>query len=134
MSETVPSAPKTKISDLKRRALLDAAMTEFESRGLDGASLRSIAATAGVTTGAIYSMFGGKSDLYAALLFESLDRLEAYVRAAAQAQSDPLEAVARACLDGAPEAVLRGVVEGRADPVWVARLKRRLGLEPDLDA
>ena len=86
---------KTKIADIKRRAILDAAMQEFEAKGPDKASLRAIASAAGMTTGAIYSMFGGKDDLYAALLLESLERLETYVAdkvAQAKSPKDALRA------------------------------------------
>ncbi len=72
-------------ANLKRRAILDAAMAEFRAKGPDKASLRAIASAAGATTGAIYSMFEGKDDLYAALLAESLDRLKATVATRATA-------------------------------------------------
>ncbi|SDI45812.1 TetR/AcrR family transcriptional regulator [Lutimaribacter saemankumensis] len=68
-----------KFADMKRRAILDAATAEFEAKGPDNASMRAIASGAGVTTGAIYSMFEGKEDLYSALLLESLERLEVHV-------------------------------------------------------
>lgn len=84
---------KTKLADIKRRAILDAAMQEFESKGPDKASLRAIASTAGMTTGAIYSMFGGKDDLYAALLLESLERLESHVAQQVAQATNPKEAL-----------------------------------------
>lgn len=70
-----------RFTEIKRRAILDAASAEFEAKGPGKASMRAIASAAGMTTGAIYSMFDGKDDLYAALLLESLDRLEAFVAA-----------------------------------------------------
>ncbi|MFM9917423.1 MAG: TetR/AcrR family transcriptional regulator, partial [Rhizobacter sp.] len=47
-----------------------------------GASLREIAKRAGYTPGAIYSYFSSKEEVYAALLGESLERLNARVGAA----------------------------------------------------
>ncbi len=85
----------TSFADLKRRAILDAAMAEFEAKGPEKASLRAIAAAAGATTGAIYSMFDGKADLYAALLAESLERLRQFVSdrtAAAEGDADKVRA------------------------------------------
>jgi len=82
-----------KFTDLKRRAILDAAMAEFEAKGPANASMRAIASGAGVTTGAIYSMFDGKDDLYAALLLESLERLEARVADQVASASSPEDAV-----------------------------------------
>ena len=82
-----------KFTEFKRRAILDAATAEFSAKGLDKASMRSIASTAGMTTGAIYTMFDGKEDIYAALLSESLSRLHAYVTEKTAAAGTPKEAV-----------------------------------------
>ena len=51
-----------------RTALLDAAERLWAERGIHSASLDDIAATAGLTKGAIYSNFTGKTDLLLALL------------------------------------------------------------------
>jgi AcrR family transcriptional regulator len=62
--------------------VLDAARAAFFELGLDGASIREIAQRAGYTPGAIYSYFANKEEVYAALLGESLERLNAQVAAA----------------------------------------------------
>ena len=49
--------------------------------------MRSIALRAGCTTGAIYPQFESKERVYAALLAQSLERLDAVVHAAVQAAS-----------------------------------------------
>src|SRR3954466_13368507 len=51
-----------------RTALLDAAQRLWAERGIHGASLDDIAASAGLTKGAVYSNFTGKTDLLLALL------------------------------------------------------------------
>jgi AcrR family transcriptional regulator len=51
-----------------RAALLDAAERLWAERGIRGASLDDIAGTAGLTKGAVYSNFTGKTDLLLALL------------------------------------------------------------------
>lgn len=51
-----------------RTALLDAAERLWAQRGIRGASLDEIAAQAGMTKGAVYSNFAGKTDLILALL------------------------------------------------------------------
>ncbi len=51
-----------------RAALLDAAERLWGERGIHGASLDDIAAAAGLTKGAVYSNFSGKTDLLLALL------------------------------------------------------------------
>jgi AcrR family transcriptional regulator len=51
-----------------RTALLDAAERLWAERGIHGASLDEIATAAGLTKGAVYSNFAGKTDLLLALL------------------------------------------------------------------
>jgi AcrR family transcriptional regulator len=55
---------------LTRTRLLEAASRVFARRGFHGASLDEIAREAGATTGAIYSNFAGKEDLFLALFEE----------------------------------------------------------------
>jgi AcrR family transcriptional regulator len=54
--------------DRTRQRLLDAARSVFLRRGFHAASLAEIAAEAGYTTGAVYSNFGGKDELFLAML------------------------------------------------------------------
>ena len=63
------------LRDARRQVIIDAARRVFERAGLEGASIRMIAAEAGCTTGAIYPWFAGKEEVYAAILAGSLDRL-----------------------------------------------------------
>src|SRR5262245_50381107 len=63
------------VSDLKRRMILDAARKVFETDGLDGASLRAIAAAAGYTPAALYFHFDSKEAIYAEVLQSSLAEL-----------------------------------------------------------
>jgi AcrR family transcriptional regulator len=71
-----------------RGDLLDAARTVFERRGFHRATLEEISAEAGYTTGAVYSAFGGKDDLFLAVLDDQIDRrLRLYVDAALDAGS-----------------------------------------------
>ncbi|MFI7600846.1 TetR family transcriptional regulator [Actinoplanes sp. NPDC049681] len=56
-----------------RERLLDSAETLFGDRGIHRTTLDDIAAAAGLTKGAIYANFGGKTDLIAALLQRKLD-------------------------------------------------------------
>jgi AcrR family transcriptional regulator len=56
---------------LTRRRLLDAAQAVFAKRGFHGASVEEIAREAGATTGALYSNFAGKADLFLELFEES---------------------------------------------------------------
>lgn len=85
------------VSDLKRELILDAARKVFEAEGLDGASLRAIAAGAGYTPAALYFHFESKEAIYAEVLRDSLTNLgQAVSRAAsrAKAPADQLRAAA----------------------------------------
>jgi AcrR family transcriptional regulator len=57
---------------LTRRRLLDAAEAVFARNGFYGASVEEIAREAGATTGAVYSNFAGKEDLFLALFEERI--------------------------------------------------------------
>ncbi len=79
------------LRDVRRGLLVDAAKTVFKAVGLEGASMRSIAAEAGCSTGAIYPYFQGKEELYAAVLTSTLEALKAEVTQAVST-SPPHEA------------------------------------------
>ena len=76
------------VSDLKRGLILDAARKVFEAEGLDGASLRAIAAAAGYTPAALYFHFESKEAIYAEVLRGSLANLgQAVERAISRAKT-----------------------------------------------
>jgi AcrR family transcriptional regulator len=70
------------VAQVRRELIMEAARGAFFELGLDGASLREIAKRAGYSPGALYSYFASKEEIYAALLGESLDRLNRQVEAA----------------------------------------------------
>src|SRR5438067_7978208 len=72
-----------------RRRLLAAAREVFGRRGFYDASLEEIADAAGYTTGAVYSNFAGKEELFLALLDDTTARhVDMYERVMADA-NDP---------------------------------------------
>ena len=79
-------------TEARREHVLEAARSAFFELGLEGASLREIAKRAGYTPGALYSYFDSKEQVYAALLGESLERLNQCV---AQACPQPTRAPRR---------------------------------------
>ena len=87
------------VGELKRELILDAARKVFEADGLDGASLRAIAAGAGYTPAALYFHFESKEAIYAEVLRGSLTNLGRAVSRAvsrAKAPADQLRAAATA--------------------------------------
>lgn len=81
MDNVVDPASVPTPQQARRDAVLKAARKVFETRGLDGASMRLIARAAGCTTGSIYPYFKGKEEIYAEVLSRSLDDYEKYVLA-----------------------------------------------------
>ena len=68
---TAPAATRMTREQSKantRERLLDAARSVFASRGFRGASVEEIASEAGFSTGALYSNFDGKEDLFLVLM------------------------------------------------------------------
>jgi AcrR family transcriptional regulator len=63
------------VSEHKRGLILGAARDVFEAEGLEGASLRAIAARAGYTPAALYFHFDSKEAIYAEVLQASLASL-----------------------------------------------------------
>lgn len=87
--------------DYRRAAIFAAARQVFAERGIDGASLRIIAAAAGYTPGAVYSYYASKEELYADVLRDSLARLARALEetaASASGNAARLRAVAHAAL------------------------------------
>ncbi len=59
----------------KRDQLIKAARDEFIKKGYSKASLRTICAKAGVTTGALYFFFENKAELFSAVVDPASDEL-----------------------------------------------------------
>ncbi len=76
---TTTGRRKRAVTELKRGLILDAARAIFERDGLDGASLRAIAAQAGYTPAALYFHFESKEALYAEVLGQSIHALKRVV-------------------------------------------------------
>jgi AcrR family transcriptional regulator len=75
--------------DRTRTELLAAAGRVFARRGYHGATLGEIAAEAGYTTGAVYSNFRGKEELFLALNDQELEKRLVDYRAVADASASP---------------------------------------------
>jgi len=65
-----PAEEPKRGKDETRHALIEAAKELFAENGYRGTSVRRLASAAGVTTGAFYSNFRGKRDIYIAILEE----------------------------------------------------------------
>jgi AcrR family transcriptional regulator len=91
----MPAAAKAKkgraeaVNGLKRGLILEAARRVFERDGLEGASLRGIAAEAGYTPAALYFHFDSKEAIYAEVLEASLSQLQEAVAFAVEHGGPP---------------------------------------------
>ncbi len=79
--------------DLTRR-LVDEAGRLLLEHGVDGLSLRKLATAAGTSTMSVYTRFGGKQQLLAAMYRQGFDRLGATLNDAARTSGDPLHVLA----------------------------------------
>jgi TetR/AcrR family transcriptional regulator of autoinduction and epiphytic fitness len=65
-----PAQAPTRLTDRKREAILQAAITEFRANGFDATSMDKIAASAEVSKRTVYNHFPSKDDLFAAILLQ----------------------------------------------------------------
>lgn len=79
-----------------RELLLDAASTVFARHGYHEASVEEIASEAGFSTGAVYSNFAGKEELFLALADREVEKQIAEIRAVAESVEAGGEAAAEA--------------------------------------
>lgn len=74
-----------------RERLLIAARSVFARNGYHGASVDEVASEAGFSTGALYSNFGGKEDLFLALMEREIEAHAREISAAVQARHSVAE-------------------------------------------
>ncbi len=79
-----------------RKSLLDAAKRLFMQRGYEGATVREIAAAAGLSTGAVFASFADKSDLFNEVLLVDLQEQVEQMRDAGAGPGSTSERLTRA--------------------------------------
>jgi AcrR family transcriptional regulator len=106
MSSRLSRAEQT---ERNRAALLASARRVFLERGYHGASVNQIADAAGFSTGVVYSQFGGKADLFLALL-------EARISERAAGNARTVEGLAGDA--GLSKLLAHAASVDRAEPEW----------------
>jgi AcrR family transcriptional regulator len=134
---------RTESQQRTRDDLLGAAVRVFARRGFRAARLEEVATEAGYTTGAVYSNFGGKDDLFLAAFEREIARHVAEVDAAVEDAADGAERTRAAAdqwiayLDAAPE-MFPLFVEywsyAMRDPAHRPRFQERFGAFRDATA
>src|SRR3954447_16599249 len=83
--EAVVKVPtrRTLAKQQTRAKVLAAARRLFSEEGYEGATIRDIAAAAGMSTGAVFANFSDKSDLFREIMISDLEQLVGQMRDAA---------------------------------------------------
>jgi AcrR family transcriptional regulator len=134
-----PPAPVQRISGEMRKAdLLDAALNVFAEKGYDGASLRAIAAQAGVDAALVVHFFGSKAGLLTASVQWPFDPAAEIARVLAAGRPHAGEALARLFVStwdelGRRNPILTLLRSATTEPAAAALMREflsRLFLEP----
>ena len=124
--EAIRRAPRI---DSRRQNVLDAAARLFGRNGFAGATVRDIAAAAGMLPGSIYYHFPSKEDLLVAVYEEGVDRIVRTVEKAINRRRAPwkrLEAACRAHLESVLDRSDYALVVVRVHPGDVPAATSRL--------
>ena len=89
----VPEPPRQRDAERTRAEILDVATKEFADRGYAGARVDEIAAKTSTTKRMIYYYFGGKEQLYVAVLERSYSRIRGLEQQLDVEHLDPVEAI-----------------------------------------
>ncbi|MCW8863067.1 MAG: CerR family C-terminal domain-containing protein [Rhodospirillales bacterium] len=91
-AENPPTSAPLSRSDLTRKRLLESALDLFAAKGFDGVTTRELCAEASVNVAAIAYHFGGKKELYHALVRQMLVKSEPLVAPAIAALREGIRA------------------------------------------
>lgn len=118
-TESSKTSPKAEVTE---RRILDAALDLFQTRGFEEATMRHIAAAAGVATGAAYYYYPSKEAIVLAFYERSCAEMQPQIEEATAKSAGHLEARLRALIDAKLEyfspyrGVLRALLKNGADP------------------
>ncbi|HEX4035345.1 MAG TPA: TetR family transcriptional regulator [Solirubrobacteraceae bacterium] len=127
MSSAAPRTPRRRDADVSRGAILDAAEHLFSQFGYERATLSEISRLAGVSTGLPTYFFGGKDNLYRAVLGRLIVEREARLEPLAERAVRSFESTGerRAAL----ELLISGYVDFLRERLALVRLMGREALD-----
>lgn len=118
-----------------RQKVLEAARTLFAERGYEPATIRDIAKTAGMSTGAVFANFQDKADLFEAVLSEDMINLAQTLRAASAGETSvrgrllgALTAGYHTCLEQLP--LVQAVIARSWFQPVAAEMRTRAAIKP----
>jgi len=83
-----PGRPRLQPLAQQRRAVLDAALEVFAQHGFHGATIERVARRSGTPRPTVYELFGGKDELFAAVVDESAERVVARLTSSFKESTD----------------------------------------------
>ena len=86
-------------SEATVQQLLETARELFATKGFAETSIEDIVSRAGVTRGALYHHFGGKADIFRAVVEDEAERLAKRLQRAALKEQDPWRQIEAGCLE-----------------------------------
>lgn len=89
----VPATRRTLAKQQTRRRLIEAAKALVAERGYDAATLRDVAALAGMSTGAVFANFADKADLFNEVMIDELSDLLVQMKRKAAVSTSPRDAL-----------------------------------------
>jgi len=122
-----------------REKILASAKRLFTEKGYDGATIRDIAAAAGMSTGAVFASFSDKSDLFSEIISADRDALYQTMSGAAQDAADaghPIDEALQAIFDAGLAfhlgdlPLLQATIAASWTPELGARVRGRLERRP----
>jgi AcrR family transcriptional regulator len=91
-----PGRPRAQPLEQQRRTVIEAAQSVFAQQGYHGATIEGVARRSGTPRPTVYELFGGKGQLYDAVLADAADRIsDRMSRSFAESENFPLEAFVR---------------------------------------
>jgi AcrR family transcriptional regulator len=93
IAQTAPGARRLAVREFKKSAIRAAAREVLGREGVEGVTMRAVAAACGFAPGALYAYFPGREAILADLLAQSLATLAKSVRAACAAEGDATAAL-----------------------------------------
>jgi TetR/AcrR family transcriptional regulator len=107
-----------RLSEEKRRTILDSAAAEFSRSGFTAAKVDLIAANAGISVGALYKYFGNKENCFLAVLDDGVRELEDRLDQVLSSEVEPWARI---------EAIVRLIPEHSRRHTEVLRLYHEIG-------
>lgn len=115
-----PTPVFDRLSDSKKRTILNAAAAEFAHQGFTAAKVDEIAARAGISVGSLYQYFGTKDNCFLAVLDDGVSELQQRLDEVLGRVSDPWDRI---------EAIVRLIPDHSRRHAEAIRLYQEIGTE-----